>query len=178
VARSLGRDEGGGQRETESRSPSRPAVPHGRDVTQRVVMELGDPKGRTDEVSDGGMGEDSVWLEFGDPVPMEETTQRQPPPGRGQATADVLADRGAVRVDLSLGRSGAPDLDARRRKPDGDSEWRSASKPTEAGSPPEDLRGLVRATRARSPDLLGQETTDQDGLLEEQVTEGVWEDGF
>jgi hypothetical protein len=36
----------------------------------------------------------------------------------------------------------------------------------------------VGAARSNLPDLLAQEVTEQGGLLEDQVTEGVWDDGF
>ena len=178
VARTLARDE---ESTAALSEPSRLRSPVKKEKSRsarRVVMELGDPEGRADDDQEGGLGEDSVWLEFGDPAQIEATTQRQPPPQRGQPTADVLADGGAVRVDLSLGRSGTPDIDARRRSSDGELVPRRSSKSTAAASPPEDLRGLVGAARSDLPDLLAQEVTEQGGLLEDQVTEGVWDDGF
>jgi hypothetical protein len=178
VARSLARDEESTAVFSEPSRPRRPVKDEQSRSARRVVMELGDPERRADDDEEGGLGEDSVWLEFGDPAQIEATTQRQPPPRRGQPTPDVLADGGAVRVDLSLGRSGTPDIDARRRSSNGEVAPRRSSKSTAAASPPEDLRELVGAARSNLPDLLAQEVTEQGGLLEDQVTEGVWDDGF
>jgi hypothetical protein len=81
----------------------------------RVFLELDDPS--RDEAKPAGteLGEDSVWLEFGEPGLSEETTERSPPEVAGRATPDVMADGGAVRVDLSLGTKQAPDLEQSRR---------------------------------------------------------------
>jgi len=178
VARTLARDEESVPVPVEQPRLRSPVERQHPGAARRVVMELGDPERRADEAQEGGLGEDSVWLEFGDPGQIEGTTHRQPPPRRGQATADVLADGGAVRVDLSLGRSGTPDIDARRRSSDGEVAPRSACNTTAAASPPEDLRDLVGAARPDLPALLAQEVTEQGDLLEDQVTEGVWDDGF
>jgi len=54
-------------------------------------------------------------LEFGEPGLSEETTERSAPEVAGRTTPDVVADGGAVRVDLSLGTKEAPDLEQSRR---------------------------------------------------------------
>jgi hypothetical protein len=106
----------------------------------RVFLELSDPS--RDEAPPAGteLGEDSVWLEFGEPGLSEETTERSAPEVAGRATPDVVGDGGAVRVDLSLGTKEAPDLEqSRRAAPDGGGVRSQLGNPAIEPSAPADL---------------------------------------
>jgi len=108
------------------RTPSVPPAEPGEDPSaRRVFLQLDEPSLVDASERESGLGEDSVWLEFGEPGLAEEITEREAPDGQGRRTADVLGDGGAVRVDLSLGTKEAPDLELRRRE---------AEEPSESGS--------------------------------------------
>jgi len=108
------------------------AEPEGAPPIRRVFLQLDEPSLVEASSPQTELGEDSVWLEFGEPGLAEEITERESPDGRGGRTADVVAAGGAVRVDLSLGTKEAPDLEQRRRsveEPAG-----SPARPTDIGA--------------------------------------------
>ncbi|MEE2830672.1 MAG: hypothetical protein VX498_15910, partial [Myxococcota bacterium] len=123
-------------------------------------------------------GVDSVWLEVNDPV--EDTTtfwDELPPAARGGA--DLLADGGAVRVDLSLGSKEAPDIEQLKAgkgssKPEALRSW--------VGDSTKDLRGrttdLVALARlsVAGPSEDEEQDTDEGALLEDRITEDQWID--
>jgi hypothetical protein len=135
----------------------------------RVFLELDDPSLIVRPAGDESLGENSVWLELGDPGLGEETTQREHPPGEGRETADVLAAGGAVRVDLSLGTEGTPDLEQHRGSVEAARALRSWPGDSHAEpSLPTDLRPYVGEG---GPPLelrtLEDEATDKGPLLED-----------
>jgi len=145
----------------------------------RVVLEFDDPRGEGSPVTKDSLGEDSVWLEFGDPGMAEVTTQREVPPEGGRPTPDVLADGGAVRVDLSLGSRETPNLEKQRAdvmtpKSDG------ALLENAPGAPliTTNLRSYAGGGEDGSASALEDEQTDKATLLEDQITEGAWRDKF
>lgn len=106
---------------------------------RRVFLHLDEPSLQEPPQPGPGLGEDSVWLEFGEPGLAEEVTERGAPDDRGRRAADVVADGGAVRVDLSLGTTEAPDLEQRRRSSEDRGDSRSRPGPEVGSSEPVDL---------------------------------------